>query len=88
MELYSQILDHGVIAYGTIFKHIRDRPDEPFMFHCTGSLFIYLLKGVRQMVNIIPPRQRGKTEPVCFQPSYLKYLFSFYSQPSSLIIYS
>ncbi|KAI0727345.1 protein-tyrosine phosphatase-like protein [Fomitopsis betulina] len=37
MELYSQILDHGGPAFGAIFKHVRDRPSEPFVFHCTAG---------------------------------------------------
>ncbi|KAF8524586.1 protein-tyrosine phosphatase-like protein [Hysterangium stoloniferum] len=37
MELYSQILDNAIMAYGTIFKHIRDHPNEAFIFHCTAG---------------------------------------------------
>ncbi|GJJ07072.1 hypothetical protein Clacol_001271 [Clathrus columnatus] len=37
MELYSQILDNAIISYGTIFKHIRDYPDEGILFHCTAG---------------------------------------------------
>jgi len=37
MQLYSQILDNGVFAYSTIFKHIRDSPDEGFLLHCTAG---------------------------------------------------
>jgi Tyrosine phosphatase family len=47
MELYSQILDNGVMAYSAIFTHIRDHPDEAFLFHCTGSLFTSLMAFVR-----------------------------------------
>jgi len=36
MELYSQMLDCGVSAFGTIFRHVRDKPTERFLFHCTG----------------------------------------------------
>lgn len=36
MKLYSQILDHGGRAFGTILRHVRDRPNAPFLFHCTG----------------------------------------------------
>ena len=38
MELYSQILDHAGPAFGIILRHIRDRPDDPCLFHCTGRL--------------------------------------------------
>ncbi|KAF7355628.1 hypothetical protein MSAN_01480100 [Mycena sanguinolenta] len=37
MELYSQILDHGGPAFGTILRHVRDRPNEPCVFHCTAG---------------------------------------------------
>ncbi|KAF8592198.1 hypothetical protein K439DRAFT_1643807 [Ramaria rubella] len=37
MVLYSQILDNGIMAFSTIFKHIRDHPDEAFLFHCTAG---------------------------------------------------
>ncbi|KAG6380435.1 hypothetical protein JVT61DRAFT_8572 [Boletus reticuloceps] len=36
MKLYSQILDHVGRAFGTILRHVRDRPNAPFLFHCTG----------------------------------------------------
>lgn len=36
MKLYSQILDHGGRAFGTILRHVRDKPNAPFLFHCTG----------------------------------------------------
>jgi hypothetical protein len=38
MEIYSQILDNGGPAFGTLFRHVRDRPTEGFLFHCTGPL--------------------------------------------------
>ncbi|KAF9236245.1 protein-tyrosine phosphatase-like protein [Melanogaster broomeanus] len=37
MKLYSQILDHGGRAFGTILRHVRDRPNSPFLFHCTAG---------------------------------------------------
>lgn len=37
MELYSQILDHGGPAFGTILRHIRDHPGQGFIFHCTAG---------------------------------------------------
>ncbi|KAF9455935.1 protein-tyrosine phosphatase-like protein [Collybia nuda] len=37
MELYSQILDHGVSSFGTILRHIRDNPTEGCIFHCTAG---------------------------------------------------
>ncbi|KAF8550375.1 hypothetical protein OG21DRAFT_1514081 [Imleria badia] len=37
MKLYSQILDHGGRAFGTILRHVRDRPNASFLFHCTAG---------------------------------------------------
>ncbi|KAJ7490253.1 protein-tyrosine phosphatase-like protein [Mycena galericulata] len=36
-ELYSQILDHGGRAFGAILRHVRDRPNEGLLFHCTAG---------------------------------------------------
>ncbi|KAI6034580.1 protein-tyrosine phosphatase-like protein [Pisolithus microcarpus] len=37
IQLYSQILDHGGKAFGTILRHVRDKPNSPFLFHCTAG---------------------------------------------------
>ncbi|KIK67746.1 hypothetical protein GYMLUDRAFT_68767 [Collybiopsis luxurians FD-317 M1] len=37
MELYSQILDHGGAAFGTILRWIRDHPNDACIFHCTAG---------------------------------------------------
>ncbi|KAK7695400.1 hypothetical protein QCA50_000036 [Cerrena zonata] len=37
MELYSQILDNGGVAFGQILRHVRDKPDEPCIMHCTAG---------------------------------------------------
>ncbi|KAG9317825.1 protein-tyrosine phosphatase-like protein [Chiua virens] len=37
MKLYSQILDRGGSAFGIILRHVRDRPNAPFIFHCTAG---------------------------------------------------
>lgn len=37
MILYSQILEHGGPAFGTILRHVRDKPNSPFIFHCTAG---------------------------------------------------
>ncbi|KAH8701820.1 protein-tyrosine phosphatase-like protein [Talaromyces proteolyticus] len=34
---YSEILRDGTDAYKTIFEHVRDHPDKPFLVHCTGG---------------------------------------------------
>ena len=44
MELYSQMLDSGGKAYGEILRHVRDRPSEGALFHCTGiDRFIFIV---------------------------------------------
>ncbi|KAG0702426.1 tyrosine phosphatase family-domain-containing protein [Suillus ampliporus] len=37
MILYSQILEHGGPAFGAILRHVRDKPNSPFIFHCTAG---------------------------------------------------
>jgi len=37
MELYSQILDSAGSALGAICRHIRDRPMESILIHCTAG---------------------------------------------------
>lgn len=37
MQLYTQIMDSGGPAFGTILRHIRDNPTEPCLFHCTAG---------------------------------------------------
>ncbi|KAI0677306.1 protein-tyrosine phosphatase-like protein [Trametes maxima] len=37
MILYAQILDSAGPAFGVVFRHIRDRPDSPCLFHCTAG---------------------------------------------------
>ena len=34
IEAYTAILIHGVGSYGKIFRHVRDRPESPFLIHC------------------------------------------------------
>ena len=38
MQLYSEILDAGGPAFGAILRHVRDSPNDAFIFHCTGTL--------------------------------------------------
>ncbi|KAF8524578.1 protein-tyrosine phosphatase-like protein [Hysterangium stoloniferum] len=37
MIVYNDILIGGIHAFGAIFKHIRDYPNVPFLFHCTAG---------------------------------------------------
>ena len=37
MELYSEILEHGGPAFNVILRHIKDRPNDNCLFHCTGQ---------------------------------------------------
>ena len=43
MELYTQILDNGGVAFSEILKHVRDKPEESCLFHCTGWLSLLML---------------------------------------------
>ncbi|KAN0140336.1 tyrosine-protein phosphatase [Lactarius tabidus] len=37
MQLYSEILDAGGPAFGSILRHVRDSPNDGFLFHCTAG---------------------------------------------------
>jgi len=37
VRAYREILKHAPPSYTTILEHIRDRPDEPFLIHCTAG---------------------------------------------------
>jgi len=37
MQLYSEILDAGGPAFGVILRHVRDSPNDAFIFHCTAG---------------------------------------------------
>ncbi|TRM68216.1 protein-tyrosine phosphatase-like protein [Schizophyllum amplum] len=37
MELYTQILDNAASSFGAVFRHVRDRPSDGFLFHCTAG---------------------------------------------------
>ena len=37
MELYTQILDNAGPTFGTILRHIKDRPTDGVLFHCTAG---------------------------------------------------
>lgn len=38
VRAYSEILSEGAKkAYRLVFEHIRDKPDEPLLFHCMGG---------------------------------------------------
>jgi len=38
VKMYMGILNAAAPAITQIFKHIRDRPNDPFIFHCSGKL--------------------------------------------------
>jgi hypothetical protein len=40
MQLYSEILDAGGPAFGAILRHVRDSPNDAFIFHCTGAFSV------------------------------------------------
>ncbi|KAL5511143.1 hypothetical protein ACEPAH_4358 [Sanghuangporus vaninii] len=57
-SLYTGILENGGPAYETILKHLRDRPGEPILVHCTAgkdrtgifAAIVQLLLGVPDAV--------------------------------------
>ncbi|EIM87943.1 uncharacterized protein STEHIDRAFT_54230 [Stereum hirsutum FP-91666 SS1] len=58
MQLYTEILEAGGPAYGSILRHVRDKPQEGFIFHCTAgkdrtgimAAILLLLAGVSREV--------------------------------------
>jgi hypothetical protein len=36
VKMYMGILEACVPAFTQVFQHIRDQPDDPFVFHCSG----------------------------------------------------
>jgi protein tyrosine/serine phosphatase len=52
---YAEILRDGVDAYRKVFAHVRDRPRDAFLVHCTGGkdrtgvlvALMFLVAGVR-----------------------------------------
>lgn len=41
VKMYSGILEAAAPSFTAVFKHIRDNPDDPFIFHCSGKLHRY-----------------------------------------------
>lgn len=37
VHVYDQMLANGQELFRRMFEHVRDRPDHPFMFHCTAG---------------------------------------------------
>ena len=37
VDCYRDIAQHGVKAFRIIFEHVRDHPDQPFVYHCTAG---------------------------------------------------
>ena len=37
VKMYSGILEASAPTFHQVFKHIRDQPDDPFVFHCSGT---------------------------------------------------
>lgn len=46
MQLYTEILEAGGPAFGSILRHVRDKPREGFIFHCTGWWDFYCILPV------------------------------------------
>lgn len=43
VKMYMGILDANTPILSQVFAHIRDRPREPFLFHCSGKPFLGIL---------------------------------------------
>jgi len=37
MQLYAEILEAGGPAFAAILRHVRDSPNDAFIFHCTAG---------------------------------------------------
>ena len=37
IKMYMGILDAAALAFSEVFTHIKERPDDPFVFHCSGE---------------------------------------------------
>lgn len=37
-KMYLEVLDLYQPIFTAVFEHVRDHPEEPFLFHCTGEL--------------------------------------------------
>lgn len=37
VHIYDHMLDLGTDLFRAMFEHVRDRPDSPFVFHCTAG---------------------------------------------------
>lgn len=46
VKMYSGILEAAAPAFAQVFKHIRDQPDDPFVFHCSGKSIIPKLSSI------------------------------------------
>lgn len=38
LALYMNLLGTHAGAYKSVLEHVRDHPDSPFLFHCTGTI--------------------------------------------------
>jgi hypothetical protein len=45
VKMYTGILEACVPVFTKVFKHIRDQPDDPFVFHCSGMFNSSFLNG-------------------------------------------
>lgn len=42
-QMYLHVIDIYQPSFKAILEHVRDRPQEPFLFHCTGKLSYYCI---------------------------------------------
>jgi hypothetical protein len=38
IAMYMGILDSHKTSFQAVLRHVRDEPQKPFLFHCTGML--------------------------------------------------
>jgi protein tyrosine/serine phosphatase len=43
VKMYNGILDAATPAFSQVFSHIRDQPNDPFIFHCSGKCLTLFL---------------------------------------------
>jgi protein tyrosine/serine phosphatase len=51
VKMYTGILDAATPAFSQVFSHIRDQPDDPFIFHCSGQCLTLFLPPLQRVVD-------------------------------------
>lgn len=64
-RMYLEVLDVYRLSLKDVLEHVRDCPDEPFMFHCTGKYFLFLRPSSHHPVPLVA----GKAQSFVVNPS-------------------